>query len=331
MKRKDWRLSGDERNDARAALKILDGTGISLESAARLALRLGDSRSQKTGLSRAVDDFLRACLRRKVRPRTYQYYESHLLICADTFAGRTLDDFDRPALKQYLESLPNAPGTIDARFRALRALFRWARRQDPPLVARDPTEGLQLDLAAPEHRIDILTPAETAGIMTGLPARFRAPAALLLFAGIRPGELRSDDKPPLLWRHIDVSAGIIRIPAEIAKVRRPRLLEDLPANLWRWITSGPPDTPVSPTLSVEIVRHMQRILRARPEDPRTAWPQNACRHSFASYHLAMHSDPGRTATLLGHEGNPTILYRHYRGLATKAQAAEYFAITPEDA
>ena len=35
-------------------------------------------------------------------------------------------------------------------------------------------------------------------------------------------------------------------------------------------------------------------------------------------------DAGKVATWLGHEGNPTMLHRHYRGLATWAQGEAYF-------
>ena len=58
------------------------------------------------------------------------------------------------------------------------------------------------------------------------------------------------------------------------------------------------------------------------------WPHDVTRHSFASYAVALTADPGKVALWLGHQGNPTMLHRHYRGLARKADAEKYFAIKP---
>lgn len=55
--------------------------------------------------------------------------------------------------------------------------------------------------------------------------------------------------------------------------------------------------------------------------------RNCLRHSFATYHLALHRDATKTAYLLTHS-KPTMLYQHYAGRATKAEAEAYFAITP---
>jgi hypothetical protein len=59
------------------------------------------------------------------------------------------------------------------------------------------------------------------------------------------------------------------------------------------------------------------------------WPHNAMRHTFASMHLAHYQDPGKTAFELGHRGDPSLLYRHYRGLATKADAERFWTIRPK--
>jgi len=58
------------------------------------------------------------------------------------------------------------------------------------------------------------------------------------------------------------------------------------------------------------------------------WPQDCLRHSFATYAVALTNNPGQVAIWLGHNGNPTMLYRHYRGLTTKAEADKFFALRP---
>ena len=56
-------------------------------------------------------------------------------------------------------------------------------------------------------------------------------------------------------------------------------------------------------------------------------PGNVLRHSFATYHVAMHKDAASTAVLLTHR-NPSMLYQHYKGRASAADAQRYFAIAP---
>ena len=57
------------------------------------------------------------------------------------------------------------------------------------------------------------------------------------------------------------------------------------------------------------------------------WPNNALRHSFASYHLARFQDAAALAHELGHT-NATLIYQHYRQVVRPAQAARYWKITP---
>jgi len=52
---------------------------------------------------------------------------------------------------------------------------------------------------------------------------------------------------------------------------------------------------------------------------------NVLRHSFCSYHVALHRDAARMALLMQHT-NQAMLYRHYKGLALKAGAERCFDI-----
>ena len=59
------------------------------------------------------------------------------------------------------------------------------------------------------------------------------------------------------------------------------------------------------------------------------WPQNALRHSHASYAVAYGVPLESLLFEFGHAGNPTLLRQHYVGKASKKQALEFFAIMPE--
>ena len=56
-------------------------------------------------------------------------------------------------------------------------------------------------------------------------------------------------------------------------------------------------------------------------------PKNVLRHSFCSYHVALHKNASTTAVLLQHT-NQSTLYRHYKGRASIKDAEEYFKILP---
>jgi integrase len=57
------------------------------------------------------------------------------------------------------------------------------------------------------------------------------------------------------------------------------------------------------------------------------WPQNALRHSFASYHLAHFKNAASTALELGHHDS-RVTFAHYRELVKPKEAARYWKLKP---
>jgi integrase len=175
--------------------------------------------------------------------------------------------------------------------------------------------------------VEFFAPAEAAILLAA--AGEHTPAlALALFAGIRPEELGGFSKPRLRWEDIDRKSRIVRVPAAVSKTDKPRVIEGLPPTLWRWLdrrTKGLKDQGTKgPILAIN---WQPLVVRLKPLLP-GGWKQDGARHSFATYALAHTADPGQVSLWLGHEGSPTLLYRHYRGLTTKAVAKEYWALRP---
>jgi hypothetical protein len=50
------------------------------------------------------------------------------------------------------------------------------------------------------------------------------------------------------------------------------------------------------------------------------------RHTAISMHFAQHQHEGRTAAWAGN--SPDMIHRHYKGLVSKADAAQFWAISP---
>lgn len=320
-KRIDYALTPAQRVDARAALQLLDGTGISLEEAARRAIA-GKRAVRQVTVDEAIDLFVRSRLTGGLRERTVEWYQDKLRLLQVKFGTARLDAVQRAEFVAWLKALPCSAAQRATITRAARALWRWAAAEEPQLVGSDITTGL--DTRGPQRttEVEFLTVAEVRAIMQAA-GPYRSALALLLFAGIRPEELAGRAKSPLLWKHVRSGERILRIPAEISKTGRARSVEDLPAALWSWLEPRDDEVPVSPG------RTRQALERAQAAIKRAEWPHDATRHTFATYAFALMQNAGKVAYWLGHEGNPTMLHRHYRGLTTKAEAEKFFALRPE--
>src|SRR5206468_12934925 len=76
--------------------------------------------------------------------------------------------------------------------------------------------------------------------------------------------------------------------------------------------------------SINYADKLKRVLQKAKL--RQDWPQNALRHSFASYHFAKHKNENETASLMGNSAQ--MVFQHYRELVRPADAEAFFAIMP---
>lgn len=122
---------------------------------------------------------------------------------------------------------------------------------------------------------------------------------------------------------INLEEKTIVLPASKHKSGKRQILEGLPENLWAWIRAA------------DAKGHDWKICRpVYDREKKEAFEKaglsklcNVLRHSFCSYHVALHQDAAKTALLMQHT-NQAMLYRHYKGLALRADAEKYFAISP---
>jgi len=180
----------------------------------------------------------------------------------------------------------------------------------------------------------ILTVDQCSRLLTAarsLKPEFVGYIALALFAGIRPEELEQM-KPA----DLNIDRGFVEVRAEIAKTRKRRLV-DLSDNCKAWLKVGaelPPRNTQRRMNNVRIASGMEGYQRKRVKGkdcwlhvPGEPWPHDAMRHSFGSYHVGMHGSADKTATQMGHRSTDT-LFRHYRELVTKEEAAKFWSIFP---
>lgn len=272
-------------------------------------------RRRSVNMLGAYDEFVET--RRKegasaVHLRDFQY---RLERFARKHAKRLVAEITTKEIDAWIYGLKNAPQSKDKHRRLLHNFFGYC-------AGRGYTDENPVARAAKVKVIrkppGILSPADTAALLAVSPAEIIPALAIGFFAGLRTAEIARLD-----WSQVNLKRGYIEVSAEVAKSSQRRLVEITP-NLRAWLE---PHALLSGPVRLSEMRHKDRFDAARKASG-VAWPPNACRHSFASYHLAKHQDSAKTALQLG-QTTANVLFEHYRELVTPEDAAAYFAITPE--
>lgn len=139
-----------------------------------------------------------------------------------------------------------------------------------------------------------------------------------LFLGIRPEELEKLD-----WKDVDIEDGTVVIYAAAAKISQRR---ELPINktLAAWLPLCVRDSGAI----VDSVNFSDRFEKCRAAAGLLeGWVADVVRHSFATYHSAVHR-PEKTAELMGHIGGLRVLKRHYVAYVPKRFARQFWALRP---
>ena len=137
------------------------------------------------------------------------------------------------------------------------------------------------------------------------------------FAGIRTAEIMRLD-----WEDIKWDRGHIEISGKKAKTAARRLAP-LSENLKAWL--APWRESKGPIVTLTAVAGAMNDLGINAKIP-GGWRQNALRHSFISYRVAMTGDVARTALEAGNSS--AMIFRHYREIVDEEAAKTWFSITP---
>lgn len=245
---------------------------------------------------------------RELRTRLNQF--------ALTFGKRQLSAITLPELEQWLNRLGLSARTRINRATKVSQLFNYAIRHgwtDTNLVARVPRPAVD------DKEPGIFTVKQTAALLEVAPRLGLLPyVALGLFAGLRPAETERLD-----WSAVKLDERSIIIGAEVAKKRSRRVVE-IGDTLAAWIAPC-----VKAKGSVVDAVNLRKRLNALMAKAKVRWPTNGLRHSFGSYHLAMHGDQVRTAAQMGHR-DVGVLHNHYKALVTKGEAEKFWNLRPKE-
>ena len=232
------------------------------------------------------------------------------------YGDRMAADISTDIIDDFLTGLGVAPKTMTNYRLALSGLFSHAVRMKAA-PANPAAESMRPKVLKKEP--GILKPKQVAALLAAADDRTLPALAISFFTGIRRAEIEKMD-----WSHIDFDEGMLEVKAPIAKKERRRFV-DMSENLKQWLL---PHAQHEGAVVQSPQIHRAGQERAREAAGLEEWPDNAGRHSFASYHLAQHQDAGKTAFMLGHP-NPTLLYNTYRALVKPKDAHTYWSIAPE--
>jgi integrase len=267
-----------------------------------------------------VDELLKVKEADGASKRYLSDLRSRLNQFAEIFDGKPIAGITSTEIDEWLRSLSDketgkrlSPITRNNFRRLLIVAFNFARdrgyRADNPAKKTAKAKVIQTP-------VGILTVDETVRLLENAPANVVPYVAIGAFAGLRRSELERLD-----WTEVDLEANLIEVMAKNAKSARRRFVRIQP-NLAKWLqpyrrSSGsvtPPD-------------YRELLDSARKGAKIDDWPQNALRHSFASYHLAHFNNAGALALELGHT-NSNLVFQHYRQLVRPKETHRYWNILP---
>ncbi len=319
-------LLSENAADVMAARDLL-GRDVSFVEAARFYVR--NNRVQNfCCLTDAVELFLSDLAQREAGEPYRCNAEGVLSKMVARFDGDAgVESVSAQALQEWLSGLKLAPITKNTYRKFVRLFFAMAL--DRGWVSIDPSARLRVPRVV-ESEPGILSVADVERVFCFAQANcpeLLVYLALGFFAGMRTSAIVRLDRSD-----VDFEQRGILMPGAKHKTGRRFFVDGFPVNLWEWLEDRGQRSEDRGQIGIDpwdiSSRNWNRWRASLAEGAGVVWPHNAMRHSFASYHVAAFGSADKTATLLTHQGSH-ILYKHYRGNASRGDGERFFRIVPE--
>lgn len=234
------------------------------------------------------------------------------------FGSRHINEITEDDVYKHVQALSGAlaPNTIRGRITAIKQLFNFAVRRSylpknpAQYIERPSREEVLPEIFEVEQVQRIMSEAEDV-CPEACPE-----LAISLWAGLRISELDQ-----LKWEDVKLDRRLIVVRPEVAKSRRSRNVE-ISDNLYNWLDKYKGDARY--VSSGRLRENRNKIMQCLD----FGWVHNGCRHSFASYLLALTENVEKVSFQLGHGGSSQMLDTHYRALCTSGEANDFFDINP---
>ena len=299
---------------AQEAVKQLKPHGKTITDAVRHYVAHLEASEKSCAAVQLVKELLAAKKADGVSERHLSDIRSRLSVFAEKFDGQMVATITSKEIDTWLRSLPVAPLTRNHYRQVVVLAFNFAVRAGYA-TANPAARAAKAKVIgqAPE----ILSVSEAASLLEAATPDVLPYIAIGLFAGLRRAELERLD-----WSEIDFDSGLIEVTAQNSKTAQRRFVTMQP-NLRDWLL------PLRQHKGKVTPQNCFRELfeQARAAARITEWPDNALRHSFASYHLAHFKNAASTALEVGHHDS-RITFAHYRELVKPKDAERYWSIRP---
>lgn len=267
----------------------------------------------------ALQSYLADCVQRGARQSTVAGYSFLILKFQKKTGVHNICEATESIVDNFLKTIKSPAHYL----RALRPFFnfcvekKWISKN---VFANAKLPRILREKAAPS----IITPDECQRLLNAVPDTWKPTFALMAFAGLRPGEVISPAREPVLKiADIDFLKKRIVVPATVSKTRMARVLTGLPDNIWPWLEhlkNRAKDNNVAP--------ESYGVFRRIKDNSGITLDKDVLRHSFASYGYHF-LGAEHAVEILGHIGGFGVFAKHYKGLTTKADAKAYFSIFPD--
>ena len=262
-----------------------------------------------------VKELLKAKKADGVGERHLSDLDYRLRYFAEEFDGKLVAEITSADIDDWLRSL-NVGAQTRNHYRAnVLQAFNFAVRHGYAPI--NPVEGAAKAKVV-GGRPGILTVEQASALLTNVPSNVLPYFAVGLFAGLRRAEIERLD-----WSEIDFESGLIEVKAEKSKTAMRRFVT-LQPNLREWLL---PNRKLKGSVTPQPETFRQIFDNARTAAGISEWPDNALRHSFASYHLAAFKNAASTALELGHHDS-RVTFAHYRELVRPKEAERFWKLRP---
>jgi integrase len=307
------------RVDCLEAAEILRPFGVSLVEVARQYAARHELSHKSETVKNALTAFLATKQTDGARKRYLQDLRSRLGHFSQSFAERKVSDLSIAQLDSWLRDLGQSPVSRNTYHVRIHTFFEYCRTRG--WLVTNPLKDLtKARVAQDASKIGILSVEEVARLLESADPATLPYWLFSIFCGLRASEVQRLEWKDLHWdEHLD--EPLVEVPSAKSKTASRRFVALRP-NLLQWLApyreaSGPVCPSALP----------QRLVADRQAAGITKWPPNACRHSFASYHLAHFRNPRELALEMGHTKSE-VTFRHYRELVRPSEAQRFWKIVP---
>ena len=325
-------MSDDQVKEAETALEKL-GKSYSLSDAVEFFLKNHRSPDFTISFVAGMRIYLDECEQGGVRPRTIIGKKSVLSLFARETSNPLVHEVTPPTIQAFLRSLRAKDGMTAATRKTwnnyrneLNHFFKWAGESDlvthRPWCFSNPAASVRIFTAkqVSEQRspVAITSPDEVQRLLSVL-LRWRGGClakcfALAYFAGVRPdGELRKLAKREK--ELINLKTRTIHIPADVSKTKEARQVK-ISDSLAAWLKALE-ERLIVPTNFDRLMKQARKHFQLSHDETR---------HSFISYHVALHRSVGDVALQAGN--SESIVKKHYLNLRPQEEGAVFFSIVP---